>query len=332
MLRWIGRILVGLVVLIAAFIAYGFFFLADPVVPRETLMTKYGGAPSKFVKLPSGAEAHYRDQGNAAGLPLVLLHGSNASLHTWEPWAKILGDEFRVISVDLPAHGLTGPTPGEDYSISGMAKFVDEFATAIGLQTFALGGNSMGGAVTARYAIDYPQRVTKIILVDAGGFPPKNPSDPGIGFTIARMPIIREITRIVPLKPIYDEGLKKAFADDKLVTDEMVTRYWELNNGPGMREATRKRFAIEWDMYIADNAKKITAPTLVMWGEDDSLVPLDVGQSFDAAIPNSTLVSYKGIGHIPMEEVPAQSAADVRAFLAPGPAPQAQVGGDGSGG
>jgi pimeloyl-ACP methyl ester carboxylesterase len=295
-------------------------------------MTKYGGAPSKFIKLPSGAEAHYRDQGNAAGIPLVLLHGSNASLHTWEPWAKILGDEFRVITVDLPAHGLTGPTPSEDYSISGMAKFVDEFATAIGLQTFALGGNSMGGAVTARYAIDFGPRVTKIILVDAGGFPAKNPSDPGIGFRIARMPVIREVTRIIPLRPIYDSSLKTAFADDALVTPEMVDRYWELNNGPGMREATRKRFAIEWDMYIAENAKKITAPTLVMWGEADTLVPLDVGQSFDAAIPNSTLVSYKGIGHIPMEEVPAQSAADVRAFLAPGPSPQAQTGGVGSGG
>lgn len=318
-MRWIGRILIGLVVVVAAFIGAGALFFSDAIVPHETLVAKYGTAPSQFITLPSGAKAHYRDQGNKAGAPLVLLHGSNSSLHAWEPWVKILGDQFRIISVDLPAHGLTGPTPAQDYSIKGMADFVDEFTTALQLSHFAIGGNSMGGTVTARFAIDYPQKASQVILVDGGGIPSKVKSDPGIGFTLVRIPVVRNLLRFVPLRPVYEDGLKQAFADDSFVTPEMVDRYWQLNNGPAMRDATAKRFSIEWDTYNADNAGKITAPTLILWGELDALIGVDAGEALDAAIPNSKLVVYKGVGHLPMEESPVQSAADVRAFLAPLP-------------
>lgn len=308
--KWIGGFLVLLVLAAAA----GLYALSDPDTTRDAMRAAYASPASQFVTLPSGAVAHYRDEGNPHGDPLILIHGSNASLHTWEPWVKILGDQFRVVTVDLPGHGLTGAVPNGDYSQAGMAAFVAEFATAIGLPQFALGGNSMGGGVSARLALMAPERVTKLILVDAGGLPPKTPADPGLAFTLARMPVAQNVMLYVSPKALFDEGLKKAIADDALVSDAMVTRYWELNRMEGTRAATLARFQLPFDPYLEGHIARITQPTLILWGEVDTLVPLDVGEAYRDAIPGSRLVVFPGIGHIPMEEIPAESAAQVRAF------------------
>ncbi len=310
----------GLLVLIfvLAIVAVGaVFFFSDPDVPADTLVAKYGQPPSQFVDLASGAHVHYRDQGNRNGAPLVLLHGSNASLHTWEPWVAQIGDQFRMISVDLPGHGLTGAVPGDDYSHEGMAKFVGEFTRALGVERFALAGNSMGGAVAARFALTHPERLTSLILVDAGGIPPKVPSDPGLGFRIARMPVIQYVLLYVTPRALFEEGLKKAIADDALVTPAMVDRYWELNRRIGTRKASLRRFQLPPDTYIAENVTKITTPTLILWGDLDTLAPRDIGEAYNAAIKGSRFVVYNNVGHIPMEEVPEQSARAVREFLTP---------------
>src|SRR5213594_3691890 len=148
-----------------------FWYLSQRDIPRSILEARYAGAPSQFVMLPNGTRAHVRDRGPREALALVLIHGSNASLFTWEPWAKRLGDTFRIITVDLPAHGLTGAVPNRDYSEEGMVKFVGEVTDALGLQRFAIGGNSMGGRVAARFAEQHADRLTHLILVDASGFP-----------------------------------------------------------------------------------------------------------------------------------------------------------------
>lgn len=316
----VGRFVRGLFVLLLIVVligAAGIFFLSDPDIPAAELEALYGQPPSQFVTLPSGARVHYRDQGQANGPALVLLHGSNASLHTWEPWVGELGDAFRMISVDLPAHGLTGPVPGDDYSQDGMAKFVDEFTTAIGIERFALAGNSMGGGVAARFALMHPERLTHLILVDAAGVPTKTPRDPGLGFTLARMPVVQHVLLFVTPRNLFEQGLKTAMYDDAHVTPEMVDRYWRLNRREGTRAATLKRFQTPPDTYIQDNVTKITTPTLILWGEYDTLTPRDMGEAYNAAITGSKLVVYKNVGHITMEEIPDQSARAVREFLAP---------------
>ena len=314
-----------LISLIGLLIAGLVFVFSDPDVPADVLVQKYGQPPSQFINLPSGARVHYRDQGEKTALPLVLLHGSNASLHTWEPWVAQLSNQFRVISVDLPAHGLTGPTPGDDYSQEGMAKFVDEFTRTIQVERFALAGNSMGGGVAARFALMHPERLTHLILVDAAGLPTKTQQDPGVGFRIARTPILQNVLLFVSPRRLFEDGLKKAIVDDSIVTPAMVDRYWELNRREGTRAATLKRFQTPRDDYIEQNVSKITTPTLILWGELDTLTPRDIGDAYNAAIAGSKLVVYKNVGHIPMEEVPEQSASAVRAFLSPAPAtPPAQ--------
>lgn len=316
------RFLRGLLILIALLAIAGTALIAafrDPEIPHASLASKYANGASQFVTLPSGANVHYRDEGNRAGPALVLLHGSNASLHTWEPWAAQLGTDFRVISVDLPSHGLTGAVPGDDYSQQGMVAFVKEFTAALKLQRFALAGNSMGGGIAARLAIDYPGLLTHLILVDASGMPTATPQDPGLGFRLARIPIVRNIMLYVTPKNLFEDGLKKAIHDDTLVTPAMVDRYWELACREGNRAATLKRFQTQNDTYIQDNVAKITAPTLILWGETDTLTPRDIGTAYAAAIKGSKLIVYKNVGHIPMEEVPEQSARAVREFLAPSP-------------
>lgn len=325
-MRWLIRIVLGLIILVAAALGLSYAFLADPDVPREVLIQKYGQKPSQFVDLPSGATAHFRDQGNRDAPAVILLHGSNASLHTWEPWVREIGQQLRVITVDLPGHGLTGPTPKADYTLDGMGAFVDEFATQMGLTAFALAGSSMGGAVAVKYAQSKPWRVTALVLVDSGGIALPG-MEPPLAVRIASTPVLNNVLRAFPTRGIYETGLKASFVDQSLVTKDMVDRYWDLNRGPGVRDATFKRFSTPWSDLVAEAQKieaalpAMTTRTLILWGRDDKVVPLAAGEVFAAKIPGAQLIVYDKVGHIPQEEVPAKSAADAAAFLLAAPAP-----------
>jgi pimeloyl-ACP methyl ester carboxylesterase len=186
------RVLIGLLVVIAA-LAAAFWYVSTPDIPRSVLEKKYATGASQFITLPDGARAHFRDQGPPDAPALLLIHGSNASLFTWEPWVSRLEKNFRIVTVDMPGHGLTGAVPNGDYSQEGMVTFTDEFATKLGLRRFALGGNSMGGAIAARYAEEHPGRVTHLILVDAAGMPSKEGDHVPLAFRLARMPVVNNL-------------------------------------------------------------------------------------------------------------------------------------------
>ena len=315
------RILLWIVGIIAVLIGAAFLFLGDPEVPRDVLMQKYGQAPSQFVDLPSGAKAHYRDQGNAAGPALVLLHGSNASLHTWEPWVKNLGDAFRVVTVDLPGHGLTIAKADETYTAASMAVFVGEFTATIGVERFAVAGNSMGGGVAGHVAIAFPARVMHFIPLDSAGLIPPNMPEPPAFFYIARTPVLRDFLRLLPGRPITEATLKASFVNQALVTPEMVDRYWELNRGPGIRKATRARFSMPieyWqgeDRFFRENLPKLAIPTLILWGRQDKLIPAETAALFKQMTPGAQAIIYDDGGHILQEDLAERSAVDVRAFL-----------------
>ena len=253
----------------------------------------------------------------ASAPTLLLLHGSNASLLTWEPWSKKrFPDLFHVVSVDLPGHGLTGAVPNGDYSQEGMAKFVGEFADKLGLKTFALAGNSMGGGVAARFAQENPQRVTKLILVDAGGLPFQSTGGQPLAFKIARMPGVNRIMLSVTPRSLVVEGLGKAIVHKEIITDKMIDTYWDFARMEGTRAATlMTRFQENEDTYVRDHTTALKMPVLILWGAQDALIPLAIAHDWHKAVPGSTLTVYPKTGHIPMEEVAAQSAADVRTFL-----------------
>jgi pimeloyl-ACP methyl ester carboxylesterase len=306
--------LIGLLVAVAV-VAGGLWYASTPDIPRATLEAKYATPPSAFVVLSDGARAHYRLRGPDGAPALVLLHGSNASLLTWEPWSKALSDRFRVISVDLPGHGLTGAVPNGDYGQEGMAKFVGEFADRLGLKSFALAGNSMGGGVAARFAEENPGRVTKLILVDAGGLPFKSGEGTPLAFRLARVPVLNLILLHVTPRSLVTEGLDKAIVHKEVITGAMIDSYWDFARMDGTRRATMDRFQLGFDSDVADNLDKLAMPVLILWGEQDRLIPVAVGHEWARRVKGAKLIVYPATGHIPMEEVAGQSVGDVRAFL-----------------
>ena len=306
-----GLVIAALVVIAIAAVRFD--------IPKDELVAKYAQPPSRFIQLPDGADAHVRVQGNKAGPVLVLLHGSNASLQTWEPWARELGDSYRIVTMDLPGHGLTGAVPGDDYSRRAMADFVDEVMVKLGIDNFAMGGNSMGGAVAAQYTLDHPDKVSALILVDSGGIPRKH-SDAEkapLAFELARSPLGRWIMRWVTPRALIEQGVKSVFADPSKVPPEMVDRYYDLTLYDGNRRATALRFANfdPSDDSLAIRLQDIEVPVLILWGEQDHLIPVNVAQAFKMRIPQAKVVTYPDAGHVPMEEVPTKSAADVRDFM-----------------
>jgi pimeloyl-ACP methyl ester carboxylesterase len=311
--RWFFIILIG----IAALIGIGYVEYTAPDIPRATLEAKYASPPSQFVMLPDGARVHYRIRGAAGAPTIVLLHGSNATLFTWEPWSKSLSDQFRVVSLDLPGHGLTGAVPNHDYSGKGMATFVAEFVDKIGLQKFALAGNSMGGGVAARFAEIYPDRVTALILVDAGGMQSKMGDRIPLAFQLLRMPWLQSVLVRADPKPLVREGLAKAIVRKAVLTEQMIDLYSDMALLEGSRAATFERFNQTGDdpTYVKVHISALKMPVLILWGEQDHLIPVSSAHTWNAAIPGSKLIIYPATGHIPMEEVADQSAADVRKFL-----------------
>src|SRR5258708_26645604 len=309
------------VLVIAAALVGGFLYLNQPDIPRTSLEAKYATPPSQFGSQADGARAHFRDRGPRDAQVLVLLHGSNASLFTWEPWSKTLSDHFRVVSVDLPGHGLTGAVPNHDYSQKGMADFVNEFVDKIGLSKFALGGNSMGGGIAAYYAEAYPDRLTHLILVDAGGMPVKMGDRIPLAFKIAGTPWARPLLLHITPRSLVSEGLNDAIVRKAVLTDAMIDQYWDFARMEGTRQATAERFGLGFAdrNHIKDHIDAIKVPTLILWGEEDHLLPVAAGHAFNEAIPHSKLIVYPATGHIPMEEMAQQSAADVRAFLSAPP-------------
>ncbi len=286
-------------------------------IEHDELVAKYGTGTSQFIELPMGAKAHYRDIGPADATPILLIHGSNATLQTWEAWAAELSKTYRVITVDMPGHGLTGAVTGEDYKYSGMVRFLEDFTTATGLTEFIMGGNSMGGGITASYTLAHPEQVTALIMVDAAGVFYKrdaNKKTP-LGFTLAATPVLNKIMTKVTPRSLIRQGIERSYYDDSLITEELVDQYWELLRHPGNRSATALRF--HW--YATDpqnlNAEAITQPVLIIWGSTDLIIPIAAGHEWHRRLPNSEMVILDKAGHNPMEEIPTRSLIPVRAFL-----------------
>lgn len=312
-MKTFGKILLG----ILALLVIAFLILRTPDTDPAEMRAKYGGEPSQFIGLQDGPTVHLRDEGPRDAPVIVLLHGSNADLHTWQPWAEQLRSEFRIIRFDQIGHGLTGPAPDGDYSTAAFVKTVDQVANALGLDTFVLGGNSMGGGIALAYAIAHPGRLDGLILVDASGAPIKRERGGGnIGFTIARMPVLKNLMTQITPRSIIEQSLSQSVSNQAVVTPGAVDRYWELLRYPGNRAATLARFGQPGNSFSASEVERVTVPTLIIWGEEDTLIPFASAAWFAANLPSSTSISYPGIGHLPMEEAPGKSAAAVREWLA----------------
>ena len=188
-MKTIAKIIAGIFIALFAVI----LFFAERDRPVEELIPLYANKDSKFMPI-LGMKVHYRDEGVATDtLPLILLHGMSSSLNTWDSVVIDLKSHKRVISLDLPGFGLTGPSPENAYNFPYYSKFIDSFATRLKIKRFILVGNSMGGAISWNYALHNPSGLAKMVLVDAAGYPKKGESG-SLGFTIAATISFSDIT------------------------------------------------------------------------------------------------------------------------------------------
>ncbi|MEK8049196.1 alpha/beta fold hydrolase [Ideonella sp. DXS22W] len=286
----------------------------------DTLVARWAPPPSQFLDL-GGQLVHYRDEGpRGDALPLLLLHGTSSSLHTWEGWTKALRGTHRVVSLDLPAFGLTGPFDGtyagRPYTGEQYARFVLDVLDRLQLPRVAIAGNSLGGEVAWRIAAMAPERVGRLILVDASGYRREALGDVPLGWRIARLPVLGRLSEHLLPRPLIVQGLVAVMGDPTHVTEAMVDRYFELTLREGNRAALVER-ARQWQPGEGvDQVRGVTAPTLVLWGGRDRLITPDHAQRFAADIPGAQVQVFDDLGHIPQEEDPARTVAAVQAFLA----------------
>jgi pimeloyl-ACP methyl ester carboxylesterase len=293
-------------------------WLYAPDQPRDQLEAAYADPPSRFVQA-AGLRLHIRDTGSKDGPAVIMLHGFASSLHTWEAWATALSDHYRVIRYDLPGFALTGPDPTWDYSDARGIAVLAALMDALSVKRASLIGNSMGGKLAWMFAALHPERVDRLILISPDGF-----ASPG--FEYGKKPDVPWLVRLLPYtlpRFMVRMNLAPAYGNPAALSEDRLTRYRDMMLAPGVRQAMIARME-QVDMQPPEPLlARIKAPTLLIWGEKDALIPISNARDYLANIPGAKLVTFPDLGHVPMEEAPVESLVPVRAFLdgLPIPAP-----------
>ncbi len=279
-------------------------------IPLSELKAQYAPSPSRFMMI-DGATVHYRDEGS--GYPIVLVHGMSSSLHTWQGWADILSKNNRVIRMDLPGFGLTGPNKDNVYTIPYYESFMARFLDSLGVKQCYMVGNSLGGLITWNYALHHPQQIEKIVLLDAAGYPMKKPP---FVLGLAQNKLVAATMRYITPRFVVAQSMKQVYGDPDKVTDSITDRYFKMTLRAGNRAAFIA-FAKGAELHTFDTLtiRQIKTPTLIEWGESDRWIPIEAAYKFKRDIKGAQLITYPGVGHIPMEEIPAKSCADALRFF-----------------
>jgi pimeloyl-ACP methyl ester carboxylesterase len=286
-------------------------WLYTPDLKREALEQKYHVQPGDYLTV-AGIRLHVLDSGPRTAPALILLHGFGGSLQTWDGWAGPLSKTMRVIRYDLPGFGLTGPDPTGDYSDARAATILGALMDKLGLEKASLAGNSMGGRLAWEFAAQYPSRVEKLILISPDGF-----ASPG--FEYGRAPAVPLMLRALPYTlpaSMLRMSIAPAYADPAHLTQQTLMRYRDMMLAPGVRRAIIARTAQTILRDPEPLLRTIQAPTLLLWGEDDHMIPISNAADYMKDIPHCTLVRLPGLGHVPFEEAPERSLVPVERFLA----------------
>jgi pimeloyl-ACP methyl ester carboxylesterase len=309
MLRRILWVVVGLVLLGA--VALGGGVLAYRDVPAAEVDARWATPPSKFIVI-DGVRIHYRDEG--VGPVVVLLHANYASLFMWEPWAAALKDRYRVIRLDMTAHGLTGTDPTGDYSLPRTVELFSRFVDALQLGRFTVGGTSLGGTVAMHYTVAHPQRIERLVLVSPGSLEKE----------VRGRSTPREVPRIADVfahvtPRFFASGLLRAgYGDPARLTDAVIDEWY----GMWMREGNRPAMLARLRQYVSGDVEgrigAVRVPVLLLWGEKNTRVPVALAYEFRDLLvgaPSVDLQVLPGIGHMAVQEAPADTARRVRAWL-----------------
>lgn len=290
-------------------VALALFFYA-PDKPRATLEARYPGE----YRVVDGVRLRLRDTGPRDAPAVILLHGFGASLDTWEAWARLLSARFRVIRIDLPGFGLTGPDPTGDYSDARCINILRDLMDQLRIDRASLVGNSLGGRIAWNFAARHPDRLTHLVLVSPDGF-----ASPGFAYdTPGKIPFIMRALPYIAPRGMLKANLAAAYARPAALGDATVTRYRDLMLAPGVRRAIVARIGQTILRDPAPALARITTPTLLLWGENDAMIPIGNAADYLRHLPHATLVRLPDLGHVPFEEDPARSLPPLERFLSGG--------------
>ncbi len=286
------------------------YWLWTPDLPRADLEARYLEAPADL-RTVGLWRLHVRDSGPRQAPVVVLLHGFGASLQTWDVWAPGLSQTHRVIRLDLPGSGLSPPDPDNDYTDARSLKLLLSLLDELGVSRATMVGHSMGGRIAWTFAAKHPERTEKLVLIAPDGFASQ-------GFAYGKpmdVPASLSLMRHVLPKPVLRMSLKSAYAQPESLTDALTTRYHELLLAPGARQAMLDRLKQTALQEPEPMLRQIKAPTLLVWGEADAMIPFSNARDYLQAIDGSRLVSWPQAGHLPQEEAAEVSLQALVDFL-----------------
>ncbi|MDP2425295.1 MAG: alpha/beta hydrolase [Candidatus Izemoplasmatales bacterium] len=334
-MKKLRKILILLIASIVVLISVFLIIFYTPDISLSDLMDRYYGEQSQMisVQIVSSSDVtldldiHVQDHGNQENPVVVLLHGLFASSHTFLPWIERLVEEnYRVISIDLPGFGLSTPFPDGKTSTKRQSEVVFEVIEYLEIDELFIGGNSMGGGVSWYFSSQYHQRdvtILGIILIDAVFPTPmdNSSSEASFLFNVLASPLGPVLSRLTP-KFLFQTILNGVYGSASTLEEEALTRYFELLRYPNRRPQFITQVRLEEITSMTNEErllfiKDANIPVLVLWGEEDSWISKDVTILFQNAFDLSVerVIIFTGLGHVPMEENPDLTIVPVIAFL-----------------
>lgn len=310
-MKKLTRFLLALVVIMAA--AFTIFWFARPADVNfdEARAAVPNAAYSHFADI-DGVRIHYQEKG--AGAPLVLIHGFMASTFAWKDVFEPLARQFRVIAVDLKGFGFSGKPEG-DYTRRAQGELVVHLLDQLKIDRAILCGSSMGGEVAMNAAVRHPGRVSALILVDSLGVTVNGGGSVTPGIT--QWPVIGPALAALALTSdsLVRDGVRQNFYNDSLVTDEQVASYYRpLKTRGGQRAVYLTRGQAGLDP-VEPAINTIKQPTLIVWGAEDELVPLEAARRLNSLIVGSRLAVFDKCGHLPQGETPERFVNEAKNFI-----------------
>lgn len=275
--------------------------------PPHATVASASTQADRMVQL-DGLRLRVRIEGPADAPPVILIHGFTFSLESWNAWAADLSRDHRVIRYDLAGHGLSDADPRQGYGTRDRVERLRSLMDALGIERATLAGNSFGGLIAWNFAALHPDRVEKLILVDSAAY-----SINGVTEQPVPVPPVMRAHLLAPTPAGVATSAALVFAHPELLTPNRLTQMREAiaRNGPEL-VAHLERFTLPEPTALLG---QIRAPTLILWGSADRIIPVDHAARLAAAVPGARFIIYEDVGHAPQEEAPDRTIADVRSFL-----------------